>query len=250
MTDKKRPHQHAAPVHRRDVPRGLGLGVKPPERTLEIVLKCDTSGTAEAVSAHLKTLGGPDALLKIIHSGVGQVSKSDLLMAATASKLVLGFDVGVAPKLDHLAKEYGVEVRLYNVIYSLARDLKDILGTLSAVKVEEMEQKVTGTAKVIALFKSSTKGIILGCEVLEGTLAVGRTFRVITAMGAAYSGRIESLQIESKPMNEAKVGQQVGLKISDFKDVKVGDLVECYARVPPKRSPPWEPKGSVIRVMQ
>lgn len=212
-------------------------------RRLEIVLKCDSTGSIEAVVSVLSSLKVKDVEIAIIDSGVGPVSKSDLMMALTGSKFVVGFNVEVMPKLDQWVKEKGAEVRTYNVIYRLADDIKEIAGSLT---FSEEEEKVTGRAKVIALFKSSHKGIIVGCEVQDGVIAVGRDFRIIAAMGPVYTGKIQSLQIEKKPIKEAKVGQQIGLKIADFSRVTLGDLVECFERVRPKRSLTWVPSGNII----
>jgi len=213
-------------------------------KRLEIVLKCDSPGSIEAVMSVLSSLKVPDVEIVVIHSSVGPVSKSDLLMALTSSKFVVGFNVEVMPKLDQWIKDQGAEVRTYNVIYRLAEDLKKIAQSLGLP--EEEEEKVTGRAEVIALFKSSHHGIILGCEVREGVLVAGKDFRIITAMGPAYSGKIESLQMDRKPIREAKVGQQVGLKISDFNKAKIGDQVECFERPSRKKSLAWRPSGNII----
>ena len=116
----------------------------------------------------------------------------------------------------------------------------------SFVQQEEVDEKTTGKAKVIAVFKSTRKGIILGCEVLEGTLALRKNFRLIAAMGPVYSGKIESLHIKNDAVKEARVGQQVGLKISDFNKGNVGDLVECYERTRTERHAHWQAKGGVV----
>lgn len=214
-----------------------------PRGELEIVLKCDSTGTVEAVRAIIGSLQLPDAEIKIIYSGVGPVSKSDLLMAMTGSKLIVGFNVPLMPKLDHWVKEHGAEVRLYKVIYSLAEDLK---GIGKSFTVSEPEERITGKAKVIALFKSSHRGIILGCEVLEGSLTAGKDFRVISAMGPVYTGKIESLHIKQDRVKEAKAGQQVGIKISDFSRGSVGDLVECFEAPGARKSSAWRPSGKVF----
>jgi len=179
----------------------------------------------------------------VIQSGVGNITKQDLLMALTGSRLAIGFNVGVAPKLELWVKEHGVEVRLYDVIYRLAEDLKAIAGSLVPV---ETEDKVTGRCEVIATFKSKKGGVILGCEVVEGTVQVGKQFRVVTAMGPVHSARIESLQIEKQPVKEARAGQQVGVQVSGSTSGKVGDFIECYDEIIPKRAR-WSPSGNIIR---
>jgi translation initiation factor IF-2 len=215
-----------------------------PSRKLEIILKGDSVGSLEAALVSVQTLKPPAVALQVIHSGVGPINKSDVARAATGSRLVVGFNVEVLPGIQHLAQEQGVEVRLFSVIYRLISDLQQIAANLVPTEAEE---KTTGKAKVIALFKSSRKGIILGCEIVEGHLAPGNPFRVITAMGPVYTGRIESLQIETKPVKEARSGQQVGLKIDDFNQVKLGDWVECFTISRPKTLPPWTPRPGVFR---
>jgi translation initiation factor IF-2 len=216
------------------------------KKRLEIVLKCDSVGSLEAVASTLTHIQTRDVEIGAIHQGVGSISKSDLLMALTGSRLVVGFNVDLLPKIQQLSKERGVEIRLYEVIYKLTEDLSGIANSLIR-RVEEAE-KITGKAKVIALFKSSRRGIILGCEVMVGTLRVGKDFRVISAMGPIYSGKIGSLHIEKDEVKEAKVGQQVGLKISDFNRAKIGDLVESYEKVRTEAGASWHPKGRIVVV--
>ncbi|MFP5213617.1 MAG: hypothetical protein ACLGPL_09580, partial [Acidobacteriota bacterium] len=184
-----------------------------------------------------------DVDIRVIHSGVGAISKSDLLMAMTGSKLVLGFNVTVMPKLDRWVKENGVEVRLYDVVYKLADDVKAIGRSMVQ---QEPEEVVTGRARVIAIFKSSHGAVIIGCEVLQGTLAVGKSFQVVTGMGPVYTGKIEALHIETRSVKEATQGQQVGIKLKDFKQAKVGDFIECVEMRASQREASWSPSGEIL----
>lgn len=211
---------------------------------LEIVLKCDSMGSVEAVSALLINMKLPEADLKIIHSGVGAVSKHDLLMAMTGSRLVIGFAVAVAPKLEQWVKEQGVEVRLYDVIYRLSEDVRKLAQSLAAT---ELEEKVTGKCEVIATFKSKKGGIILGCKVVDGSVQVGKSFRVVTAMGPVLSSKIESLQVENQVVKEAKSGQNVGVKVAGATVGQVGDFIECYEISGPMKQS-WRPKGQIIHL--
>jgi translation initiation factor IF-2 len=249
MTHRKNGHHREGSEHVRTIsPEALARARQEEARKkLDVVLKCDTFGSAEAVSAAIMKIDVPGILLRIIHSGVGDVSKSDLLMALTGSRLVLGFNVGVMSKGEQWVKEHGGEVRLYNVIFRLLEDLKQIAQSLMTVRAEE---RVTARATVIALFKGSHRGSIVGCEVREGLLSTGKHFRIISAMGPIYSGKIESLQIDRRPTREAKAGQQVGIKIEDFDKARVGDLVECYETVREGRSAPWKAGGSILHLEQ
>lgn len=246
MEHRKDSHAKESSQVRKIIPPTKFVNVKEagPKAKLEIVLKCDSFGSVEAVTSILNKLKIPGVETKLIQSSVGAVSKSDLLMALTGSKLVVGFGVSIMPKLEQWIKDNGVEVRLYSVIYRLVDDLKRMAQSL--IQPEESLEKITGKARVIALFKSSHKGVIVGCEVLEGVLAVGKDFRIIAAMGPVYSGRIDSLHIESDVVKEAKVGQHVGLKLAGFSRVKVGDLVECFEGAPVRRSTAWSPSGAIL----
>jgi translation initiation factor IF-2 len=215
-----------------------------PKRKLDIVLKTDSFGTREAIISAIKSVQTPEVEIGLIQSDIGHVSQKDLFLAETASRLVIGFNVDILAKVKELAKEQQVEVRLYDVIFKLLDDLKKT--ALSLLPKEEKE-KITGRAKVIALFSGGRKSLILGCEVMEGTLALGKKFRVISDPGPVYEGTVESLHIEKSEVKEAKSGQQVGLKILDFKRAKIGDLVECFEAVHPKGPPHWQPRGGVFR---
>jgi len=214
------------------------------EKRLELVVKGDTDGCEDAVcGALLKNTEGVD--IDIIRKGVGNICKNDVLAAANGSKLVVGFNVDALPKISDLCREQNVEIRLYSVIYTLQEDIKEIAKSL--VARQEATEEITGTAKVIALFKGSRKGIILGCEVGEGRLQKGDAFRVISGMGPIYTGIIESLHIEKDTVNQATTGRQVGVKIENFNKAKVGDLVECYKKVKPHSQKSWQPSGKILQ---
>lgn len=216
-------------------------GAKP---KLEFVLKCDSDGSIEAVVSSILKTAPPEVDISIIHSGIGYINESDILMAETASRLIVGFQTDVLPGIDAEMKEHAVEARLYNVIYDLTADIRNIAQSIiPAVPREE----TLGSAKVIALFKSCRRGIIIGCEIQSGYLAVGNNFRIISAMGPVYAGKIESMHIEKNAVQKASAGQQAGIKIRDFNNVKTGDLVECFRPLPLRSVPVWQPTGGIIR---
>ena len=215
---------------------------QPAKKKLEIVIKCDSVGCSEAVEASIKAIAQPEVDIEILSSGVGAINKSDIFMAETGSRLIIGFNVGVLPDIKALPGEHNVEVRIYDVIYTLMEDVGKIAQSLVT---RETGEDILGSAKVIALFKSSRKGIILGCEVLNGSLALGRKFRIVGVMGPIYTGTIESLHIEKNTVNKATKGQQVGLKVRDFKKVKIGDLVESFKPIAQQVNQPWQPRGVI-----
>lgn len=218
----------------------------PARPKLEIVLKCDSAGSLEAVAVPLLTAALPQVDVSIIYSGVGNIHSSDILMAETASRFIAGFQVDVLPGVDRELREHGVEARLYDVIYKMTEDIRHIAESMAPQP--EPGETILGSARVIALFKSSRKGIIIGCEVLDGYLAEGRRFRIISAMGPVFSGAIESIHIENRAVQKAVKGQRAGIKISDFNKARVGDVVESFLPAGVRKHPVWHPRGGVFRV--
>ncbi|NOQ45810.1 MAG: hypothetical protein GQ559_03935, partial [Desulfobulbaceae bacterium] len=141
---------------------------------LEIVVKGDGSGPLEAVCSGVEALDVTGVSIRIIRRGVGDVNKTDVLHAETGSRLIVGFNVGMLPRVNEVCREHGVEVRLYQVIYRLVEEMRLIASSLRPQ--EEAGEELIGTARVIALFKSSRHGIILGSEVLNGNLQLGAQF--------------------------------------------------------------------------
>lgn len=212
---------------------------------LEIVLKCDSTGSIEAVSSSILKISETEVEISIINSGVGDITHSDILMADTGSRLIVGFQVGVLSGADKELRNYGVELRLYDVIYKLIEDVISIARSLKSAP--DSKEEVTGTAKVIELFKSTRKGIIIGCEVLDGHISHGQQFRIISAMGPVYKGRIESMHIGDNTVQKATRGQQVGIKIEDFRNASVGDILESFRSLPLHRGKVWKPEGGLIQ---
>lgn len=230
-----------------DAKIGKALHGALPEKTdlkIEIVLKCDSIGSIEAVTDAISKIALPGVGIIILRSGVGAVSKSDVLLAGTSSRLIIGFQVGVMRGLEKVLGDQRVEVRLYDVIYKLIEDLRMLAERMVPAVPEE---KIIGSGKIIALFKGSRKGIIIGCEVREGFLSVGERFRIISAMGPVYSGTIESLHIGEKAVRKATAGQQVGIKVEGFSKAKVGDLLESFRPPVQTKGGAAELKGGIIK---
>jgi translation initiation factor IF-2 len=222
---------------------GVPVGKKGP--VLEIVLKCDSAGSVETVTDAIYRMVVPQVRFAVISSGVGAVSRSDILMAETASRLIVGFQVGPAAGLEKVLRERNVEVRLYDVIYRLTDDLKALAESITAVVPEE---EITGSGKVVALFKSGRRDIIIGCEVVSGHIAAGQHFRIISDMGPVYAGIIASLHIGDKEVQKATPGQKAGIKIINFKGAKSGDIVESYKPMPRGKPTAWQPSGRILKI--
>jgi len=230
-------------IHKTSLHRPSAQGTTKPK--LEFVLKCDSAGSVEAVSAGVLNIVRPEIDIHIIHSGIGYISESDILIAETGSRLIAGFQVGVLPGIDRALKEHAVEARLYDVIYKLTDDVRSISESLLPLVPQD---EILGTARVIALFKSCRKGIILGCEVIAGQLTTGKDFRIISAMGPVYTGTMESIHIEQHAVQTVYPGQKAGIKIKDFNKVRIGDIVESYRSPSLKKVRTWSPSGQIIRI--
>jgi translation initiation factor IF-2 len=197
-------------------------------RVLNVVLKADTQGTAEAISAALSQIGNEEVSLNTLHSGVGDVSESDVsLAAATKPTVVIGFQVSADAQARRLAADEGIEIRRYEVIYDL---LDDVRSTLSGMLEAKFEEVVVGQAEVRALFQSSRLGTIAGCYVLEGRVVRGGAARVRRGGEVAYEGQITSMRHLQDDVSETIQGFECGIVLEDFNDVQVGDIIECLEK--------------------
>ncbi len=197
-------------------------------KVLNLVLKADAQGTAEAISAALSQIGNEEVSLNILHSGVGDVSESDVsLAAATKPTVIVGFQVGADLQARRLAADEHVEIRRYEVIYDVLDDVRDTMSGMLEVKVEEV---VVGQAEVRALFQSSRLGTIAGCYVLEGRMIRGGAAKVRRQGDIVYEGRISSMRHLQDDVSEMTQGFECGIVLEDFNDVQVGDIIECLEK--------------------
>ncbi len=223
------------------VPRDAGLesSIK-----LEVVLKADSAGSVEAVRAAIDALAVPGVSIRVIQAGVGSISKKDVLMAQTGSRLIVGFNVDTVPRIDMDLEARCVEIRLYEVIYRLTADLEKIAGSLLP---REAGETILGKGRIIAVFQAGHKGVVIGCEVLEGAFVTGKSFRLISPMGGTeYTGVIDSLEIERRPVKQAPAGRQAGILIPGRRNANIGDHVECFEAAEIHKDPPWHPTCGIF----
>ncbi len=194
-------------------------------KELKIILKADTIGSIEALKKALEELSTDKVKVSIIHSGVGAISESDIMLAKASGAIVIGFNTRPNPAARRLLEEEKVEVRTYGVIYDAVEDVKKALeGLLEPEKVEE----VIGQAEVRATFKIKKVGTVAGCYVLDGKLVRGAKARLIREGVVIYDGEIEGLKRFKEDVKEVPKGFECGVKLKDFNDIKVGDIIECY----------------------
>ncbi|HHJ00924.1 MAG TPA: translation initiation factor IF-2, partial [Candidatus Aerophobetes bacterium] len=197
------------------------------KRTLNIVLKAEAQGSLKAVFDVLKKLENDEVELNIIHEGVGDVSRSDILLASASKAMVLGFNVGVSPTNRALAKSENVNIREHRIIYELIDDVEKILKGLIEPKYEEI---TIGKVEVRNIFKIPRVGTVAGCYIVEGKVLRGSRVRVLRDGKTVGEGTIKSLRRFDQDVRELSSGLECGINIEGFKEIRKGDLIEVYER--------------------
>ena len=200
-------------------------------KEINVIIKADVNGSAEAVKNSLEKLEVEGVKVKVIRSSVGAITESDIVLAQASNAIVIGFNIRPNNSIKDYAKELGVEIRLYDIIYKAVEDMENAMrGMLDPTYVEH----VLGSAEVRQLFKFSKVGVIAGSYVLDGIIKSNSEARVIRDSKVIYDGEIGSLQREKDSVKEVKKGLECGITISNFNDIKVGDIIEAYEMVEKK----------------
>ena len=201
-------------------------------KEINVVLKTDVKGTEEAVKNALSKIEVEDVRVKVIRSGVGTITESDIVLANASDAIIIGFNVRPSAKTLEVAKEYNVDIRLHNIIYKLVEEMEDAMkGMLDP----EYEEKVIGTAEVRKLFKFSKVGTIAGSMVTDGIIKSDAKARLVRDGVVVYDGEINTIQKEKDQAKEVKQGFECGITLVNFSDIKEGDIIEAYEMVEIKR---------------
>jgi translation initiation factor IF-2 len=194
------------------------------KKVLRIVLKCDAQGSLEALVGALRQIESKKVDLEIIHSAVGPISESDILLASASNAVVIGFNIKVENMAVSAAKSEGVQVKLYSIIYELLDQIKEAMAGLLE---PEHRETVIGHAEVKQVFELS-KGIVAGCLVTNGRIARSARARVLRKRQPVYDGGISTLRRFQDDVKEVRSGLECGIKLGDFSEYQVGDVIECY----------------------
>src|SRR6266702_205680 len=194
------------------------------KKVLRIVLKCDAQGSLEALVGALKQIESKKIDLEIIHSAVGPISESDILLASASDAVVVGFNVKVESMAVSAAKREGVQTKLYSIIYELLDQIKDAMAGLLE---PELRETVIGHAEVKQVFQLS-RGIVAGCLVTDGRIARAARARTLRKRQPVYDGGISTLRRFQDDVKEVRSGLECGIKLGDFSEYQVGDVIECY----------------------
>lgn len=196
-------------------------------KELALVLKADVSGSLEAVKGMLDKVGNEEVKLKLIHSAVGAISESDVLLASTAKGVIVGFNVRPDTGATRMAKEKGIEIKSYSIIYELVDELKKALVGLLAPNVVE---KAMGRAEVRNIFSVPKMGVIAGSFVTEGKISRSHMLRLVRDGKIIFEGKVGSLRRFKDDVREVASGFECGIGIENFNDIKVGDVIEAFVK--------------------
>ncbi|NLF18551.1 MAG: translation initiation factor IF-2 [Lentisphaerae bacterium] len=192
---------------------------------LKLIVKADVRGSLEAIRDSVAKIKSEKIRVDIIHSGVGEITDNDIGLAAASDALVVGFHVRAMPGVNRLAKQRGVEVRLYGIIYELLGDIeKAMLGRLEP----EMRENALGTAQIIEVFELSRSGKVCGCRVEQGVIRVGAKAKVFREGELVYHGQIASLRRFKDDVREVRSGLECGIRLDNFPDFEVGDSIQAF----------------------
>jgi translation initiation factor IF-2 len=213
-----------------EIGRRLALG---DFQELNLIIKGDVGGSVEALSDSLQKLSTEEVALSIIHSGVGAITESDVMLASASDAVIIGFQVRPDPGARQLAEREEIDIRMYSVIYDAIEDVHDALEGLLSPEEKEI---TLGTAEVRDIFKVPKVGTVAGCYVVEGKIRRNDNIRVIRDGVVIYDGDISSLKRFKDDVREVQNGYECGISVENFNDIKVSDHLEGYEIIEEKRT--------------
>jgi translation initiation factor IF-2 len=195
-------------------------------KALNLIVKGDVHGTVEAIVGAVKGIEtGEGIRVNVVHSAVGAITESDILLASTTQAIIVGFNIKADPKAKVVAKHYGIDIKLYTVIYELLDDIKQALAGMLEPVYEEVIQ---GRAEVRNVFKISKVGTVAGCLVIDGRILRGAQARLIRNKEVIHDGKIASLKRFKDDVRDVASGYECGISLEDFNDLAEGDIIEVY----------------------
>ena len=197
-------------------------------KEVNVIIKADVNGSAEAVKSSLEKIEVDGVRVKVIRSSVGAITESDIVLASASNAILIGFNIRPNNSIKDYAKENGVEIRLYDIIYKAVEEME---AAMKGMLDPEYEEQILGNAEVRQLFKFSKVGTIAGSYVVDGVIKNNAKARVIRDSVVIYDGTIGSVQREKDSVKEVKKGLECGITINSFNDIKEGDIIEAYEMV-------------------
>ncbi|WP_411819332.1 translation initiation factor IF-2 [Hyphococcus formosus] len=195
-------------------------------KELPVVIKGDVQGSVEALVGSLNKLNNDEVRVKVLHTGVGGISESDVILAAASNAPVFGFNVRANKQARDEAERSNVEIRYYSVIYNLIDDIK---AALSGMLEPELRETFLGNAEILEVFSISKHGKVAGCRITEGTVRRGAKVRLIRDNVVIHEGELSQLKRFKDDVQEVPVGQECGMSFANYEDMRPGDVIECFA---------------------
>ena len=206
--------------------------IKEGQKEIQVVLKADVNGSLEAVKNALEKINVEGVKVTVIRGGVGAITESDVVLASASNAIIIGFNVRGNNSTMDTAKQYGIEIKTYDIIYKVVEDMEN---AMKGMLEPEFEEKVTGTAEIRQIFKFSKIGLIAGCHVTSGIIKNHSKARIIRDDIVVYNGTVASLQHEKDQVKEVKKDMDCGMTLENCQDYKEGDIIEVYELVEIKR---------------
>ena len=194
-------------------------------KDLNLIIKADVHGSIEALNDSLTKLSNDEVNVNVVHSASGTIAESDVSLATVSNAIIIGFNVRPSPKVQALANEENVDMRFYNVIYDVIKDVKNAMVGMMASTFEE---RVMGTAEVREVFQIPKVGNIAGCYVTDGKMERRQNMRLLRDGVVVFEGKNSSLRRFKDDVKEVQAGYECGIGIENFNDIKVGDTIDCY----------------------
>jgi translation initiation factor IF-2 len=198
------------------------------QQTLNILIKADVQGSAEALRESLSAISNELVKVNVIASGVGGITESDATLAAASKALLIGFNVRADASARRIIEQNGVDLRYFSIIYDVIDQVKQTASGLLGMEVRE---EIIGVAEVKDVFRSSKFGAIAGCQVVEGSVKRNKPIRVLRDDVVIFEGELESLRHYKDNVDEVRSGSECGIGVKQYNDVKPGDRIECFERI-------------------
>jgi translation initiation factor IF-2 len=190
-----------------------------------LVIKGDVQGSVEAIVASLEKLNTEEVASRVIHAGAGAITESDITLAEASGAAVIGFNVRAHKEARALAEQSGIEIRYYNIIYSLIDDVK---AAMSGLLAPTLREEMLGNAQILEVFTISKVGKVAGCRVTDGTVQRGAHVRLIRDSVVVHEGKLSTLKRFKDEVKEVQAGQECGMAFENYQDMRIGDIIECY----------------------